>query len=335
MRVKRWLKAVGRAGAGLVAAVGLAYCLAASSVVARQTGWVMERAGQSSADLNSVYFLDSKRGWIGGDGGLVLRTEDGGRGWTRQLIGTRESINDLYFRDKTDGYLLAGNQIYVTEDGGATWRAATRFSPSDVRGGVPELYSVRFPSKKKGWVVGSISRRDRVVDSLVLYTDDGGQSWQRRPVPVRDELIHLDFDGDKRGWIVGARGTILHTRDGGQTWMRQTSNTDATLHHVDFKDDDKGWAVGARGTILRTRDGGKTWAVSQSPVQATLLSVKFVNDDDGWIAGRGGIILRSGDGGRTWVRQESNTSKNLYALYLDKKFGWAVGGDGTILRYER
>jgi photosystem II stability/assembly factor-like uncharacterized protein len=63
--------------------------------------------------------------------------------------------------------------------------------------------------------------------------------------------------------------------------------------------------------------------------------VAFVSKDEGWIAGRGGVILRSGDGGQTWVQQETNTRQNLYALFFDKKTGWAVGGDGMVLRYER
>jgi hypothetical protein len=35
------------------------------------------------------------------------------------------------------------------------------------------------------------------------------------------------------------------------------------------------------------------------------------------------------------VRQESHTKENLYALFVDKKNGWAVGGGGTLLQYER
>ena len=35
---------------------------------------------------------------------------------------------------------------------------------------------MRFSSKKKGWVVGSISKRERVVDSILVYTDDGGET---------------------------------------------------------------------------------------------------------------------------------------------------------------
>jgi photosystem II stability/assembly factor-like uncharacterized protein len=315
--------------AGLSAASGLSHAQDGS-------GWAAARRGLAGKDLNTVYFVDSKRGWAGGDGGLVLRTEDGGRAWTRQTIDTAEAINDIYFRDKEDGYVLSGNRIYGTDDGGRTWRESSRFMPANFGGAMPELYSVRFTSKKKGWIVGSVSRRDNVVDSLVLYTSDGGASWVRQRVPTKEELIHLDFASEKRGWIVGASGVVLHTSDGGQNWKAQASKTNATLYHVDFRNERAGWAVGERGTILRTSDGGENWsAINVSQLRSTLLSVQFVNDEEGWIVGRGGVILRSEDGGQTWLRQDSKTRQNIYALFMDKKNGWAVGGDGTILQYER
>ncbi len=298
-------------------------------------GWMAAQRGQPGKDLNTVYFVDSKRGWTAGDDGFILHTVDGGRMWAQQPIATTDSINDLYFRDKEDGYILAGNRIFSTSDSGTTWREVFSFLPQTFDGALPELYSVRFVNKKKGWVVGSVSRNDTIVDSLVLYTTDGGMSWQRQRVPTRGELIHLDFAGDKRGWIVGASGVILHTRDGGETWTKQPSDTNATLYHVDFRNDRVGWTVGERGTILRTTDGGDSWFAINVPLRSTLLSVKFANEEDGWIVGRGGVILRSEDGGKTWVRQESPTKQNLYALFLDKKNAWAVGGDGNILQYER
>jgi photosystem II stability/assembly factor-like uncharacterized protein len=316
----------------------LAVGLGAASGLSRaqnDSGWAAARRGLAGKDLNTVYFVDSKRGWAGGDDGLILRTEDGGRTWTRQAIEAAAAVNDIYFRDKEDGYVLSGNRIYGTADGGRTWRESSRFMPASFGGAVPELYSVRFTSKKKGWIVGSVSRRDNVVDSLVLYTNDGGASWVRQRVPTKEELIHLDFASEKRGWIVGASGVVLHTPDGGQTWKTQASKTNATLYHVDFRNERAGWAVGERGTILRTSDGGENWSATPPPIRSTLLSVQFVNDEEGWIVGRGGVILRSEDGGQTWLRQDSKTRQNIYALFMDKKNGWAVGGDGTILQYER
>jgi photosystem II stability/assembly factor-like uncharacterized protein len=301
------------------------------------TGWTGTRHGAAGKDLNTVYFTDNKRGWMAGDDGLVFRTEDGGRSWVRQAVGTNDQINDLYFRDKEDGYLIAGSRILITADSGRTWREARAFSPADFAGGMPELYSVRFASKKKGWIVGSVSRREVVTDSLLYYTDDAGATWRAQLVPSRDELIHLDFADERRGWIVGDKGTILATTDGGVTWTRQRVTTKATLYHVDFANEERGWAVGSRGTILRTTNGGETWTAVSVPgfERTTFLSVNFAGDDQGWIVGRGGVILRSDDGGRTWVQQESGTKQHLYALFVNKKQGWAVGGDGMVLQYER
>jgi photosystem II stability/assembly factor-like uncharacterized protein len=303
--------------------------------LAAQEGWLVTKIGASGQDLNTVYFLDGKRGWVGGDGGYLSRTDDGGRTWERQIVGTTDGINDIYFRDKEAGFLLAGNTIFVTHDSGTRWIEARRFLPAEFEGAQVELYSVRFSSKKRGWVVGSVSRHDRVVDSILVHTDDGGETWQRQRAPSRLELIHIDFVNDKRGWIVGDGGTILNTRDGGDSWTAQNSGTTATIYHVDFRDEKKGWAVGEKGMLLRTVDGGENWAPVVTNVRATMLSVQFLNDDDGWAVGRAGTILRSGDTGLTWLKQEATTKENLYALHFNKKVGWAVGADGTLLRYER
>lgn len=309
--------------------------LICSFPVLAQQGWVPTRIGPSGKDLNTVYFLDSKRGWVAGDNGFLSRTDDGGRTWVEQTVDTKDAINDIYFRSKEDGFLLAGNTIFITRDSGTRWSEARRFISAEFQGATAELYSVRFSSKRKGWVVGSISKNDIVVDSILVYTDDAGNTWQRQRAPSRFELIHLDFVDDKHGWIVGAEGAIIYTDDGGQTWTSQHSDTKATLYHIDFRNAKNGWAVGERGTILRTTDAGQTWLPVESKVRATLLSVQFVNDDEGWIVGRSGIVMRSGDGGRTWIQQENSTKQNLFALHFDKKIGWAVGGDGVVLRYER
>lgn len=316
-----------------LSAVTLALFTLAISVKA-QGGWAPIKLNTGGNDLNTVYFIDSKRGWVGGDGGYLSRTEDGGASWTRQNVTTKSAINDIYFRDKEAGFFLAGNSIFVTRDNGASWTQSKIFSPEEFDGADVELYSVRFANKKKGWVVGSISKRERVIDSVLVYTDDGGETWRRQRAPSRLELIHVDFVSDKRGWIVGDGGTILFTRDGGQSWTQQKAPVSGTFYHVDFRNDKKGWIVGERGALLRTTDGGETWTAVPTNVQATLLSVRFLNDDDGWAIGRGGTILRTSDQGRSWIIQQSTTRQNLYSLNFNKKIGWAVGGEGIILRYE-
>ncbi|MGH9959045.1 MAG: WD40/YVTN/BNR-like repeat-containing protein, partial [Pyrinomonadaceae bacterium] len=177
--------------------------VAVTNVFAQQ-GWIPTRIASADQDLNAVFFLDGKRGWVGGDNGFLSRTDDGGRTWAPQVIGTTDAINDIYFRDKEDGFLIAGNKIFVTHDDGGRWIESRSFLPEEFDGASVELYSVRFSSKNKGWVVGSVSKRDRVIDSILVFTDDSGQTWTRQRAPSRSELIHIDFDNDRRGWIVGA-----------------------------------------------------------------------------------------------------------------------------------
>lgn len=303
---------------------------------AAQSGWTSTRITSSGRDLNTVFFVDSKRGWVGGDQGFLSYTEDAGVSWVERRIDTRQNaINDIYFVSKDSGFLLSGDTIFSTGDGGHTWQTAHTFLPAEFQGATPELYSLRFRGKKRGWVVGSTSRDDRIVSSILAITRDGGTTWQMQDARTQQELIHIDFVDDKRGWIVGAGGAILHTDDAGETWQRQTSGTTLTLYHVDFRNDKQGLAVGERGTILATYDGGRTWTRVNSPARTTLLSVEVISEDESWVVGRNGIILRSGNGGRDWVEQESGTRQNLFAMFMDKNNGWAVGSDGLILKYQR
>lgn len=310
-------------------------CFLSGLVGYAQSGWTYSRITSSGKDLNAVFFVDSKHGGVGGDNGFIAYTEDAGASWTERPLGSDHSVNDIYLVSKDNGFALAGGSIFETSDGGRSWHETHKFLPAEFDGATPELYSLRFNGKKRGWVVGSASRGDIIVNSILALTRDGGATWQVLHAPTNQELIHIDFVDEKRGWIVGAGGAILHTEDAGESWRRQNSETSATLYHVDFRNAKQGWVVGERGIILRTEDGGQSWSKIDSPVRSTLLSVQFINEDDGWIVGRGGVILRSGDGGRTWIEQASGTKRNLYALFIDKKNGWAVGGDGLIARYQR
>ena len=103
--------------------------LVCSSAFAQQ-GWTPTRIGPAGKDLNTVYFLDNKRGWVAGDNGFLSRTDDGGHTWVQQAVGTTDSINDIYFRSKEDGFLLAGNAIFISRDSGTRWTEARRFQIS-------------------------------------------------------------------------------------------------------------------------------------------------------------------------------------------------------------
>src|SRR5258708_24249892 len=296
--------------------LGLAALLVAVVGEAQGCGWTAKRMGVGGKDLNAVFFVDAKRGWVGGDGGLLGYTEDSGATWVERPLGTEHAVNDIYFVGKDTGFVLAGGSIFGTSDGGHSWRESHKFSPSEFAGATPELYSLRFNGKKRAWVVGSASRGDDIVGSILAITRDGGASWLILRTLTQQELIHIDFVDEKRGWIVGAGGAILHTDDAGESWINQNSGTRGTLYHVDFRNEHRGLVVGERGTILRTEDGGRTWNKIFSPARSTLLSVQFVSDDEVWIVGRGGGILPSWNGGQNRVEHGNQNQQKMFSLFI-------------------
>ncbi len=309
--------------------------IAASTPLVAQNGWVTRRE-QGSGDLISVFFTSDSNGWVAGDEGYLAYTNDGGRSWNRKVLNTAANINEIYFRNNDNGYLVAGRKMFVTKDAGTSWREEIIVKPGEIADGTPEFLSIRFNSKNQGFIIGSVLNSDEeVIDSLLLRTVDGGETWSRLLLPeVKTELFHLDFDGKQEGWIVGDMGVILATINNGNTWTVQDSGTTAGLYNVDFRSDKEGYAVGERGTILRTEDGGRSWIMVETFVQKTLFRVNFVDDKNGWIVGSEGTILRTYDRGRTWVKQMSTTTNNLYGLHMEKKYGWSVGKSGVIIRYD-
>jgi photosystem II stability/assembly factor-like uncharacterized protein len=300
-----------------------------------QTGWDANRV-EASGDLVAVFFTSADKGFIAGDNGYLGVTGNGGRNWTKQAINTKENITEIYFRNDDNGYLVAGRDLFITRDGGRNWQKTVIFNENAFKGNTPEFLSIRFADKKLGVVIGSLlNKSGRVVDSIVMRTNNGGENWSRIVVPSKKELFHLDFVSDTHGWIVGDDGLILTTDDSGLNWRVQKSGTTKGLYNVDFRDANNGFAVGEDGIILRTENGGLTWETIKTGFPNTFLRVDFADEKNGWIVGFGGTILRSSDKGRTWIRQESNTKDNLYGLYMTKKYGWAVGSKGLIAEYRK
>lgn len=303
-----------------------------------QSGWAVQPSPVSS-DLVSVFFTSSDSGWIAGDDGFLAGTQDGGRTWTKHPLASSESISEIYFRNDDNGYLVAGSKMFITRDAGRSWQETRIYRSGEFGSGRPEFLSIRFSDKKRGYVIGSVLRKsggeEVVVDSLLMRTEDGGETWRRIALPVKTELYHLDFSGNSHGWIVGDEGIILHTEDEGMTWRKQNAGIKQPLFHVDFRDDKEGYIVGKQGTILRTSDSGTTWEIVSTLFRDTLLRVDFADDKNGWVVGYGGTVLRSQDKGRSWTRENIATKSRLYGLFMDKKFGWAVGEKGLIMKFKR
>ncbi|MBN1653121.1 MAG: hypothetical protein JXA30_05025 [Deltaproteobacteria bacterium] len=155
------------------------------------------------ARLNSVTFSDENKGWIAGEFGLVLHTDDGGTTWKRQ----RSNVNLLMFaiRAIDNRKLLAvGSEgiLIETEDGGVNWKR--------VQTGVTEHLLDILQVGEKRYIAGQ--------DGLILIQESRQKAFRRIPVGLYSWLGTAAFFDERSGFIAGGRGYLLKTSDGGTNW---------------------------------------------------------------------------------------------------------------------
>jgi len=341
-----------------------------SAASVRPTGLWESQLSLTNQTLRKVFFVSEKTGWVVGDGGTILHTENAGKTWQRQLSGVAINLTDIFFRDETTGWALGGGTkgadlrdlqnpdemvLLHTADGGRTWERQS---------GVNAL-AVYFLNAKQGWLVGNYGEVSR--------SDDGGKTWQKtaRPesilgtAPQSSDFVFaftgVTFINNDEGWLIGNNygdsisyiGGLFHTRDGGKSWERiplsivnSESAVAGTLRDVHFTDQQHGVISaevaaggGRKALLLRTSDGGQTW--QEQPMQVDgVASVYMVDKQLGWSAGilsntRSGAVMSTSDGGVTW-NEEYKTNAALYSVHFPSAMeGWAVGSKGTILHFSR
>lgn len=305
--------------------------------------------------MHSVSFRDAQTGWIAGEAGLVLYTDDGGATWTSQKSGSL-AIQYVCAADASRGHLVGSNGVMLrTHNDGLNWLGqqqgtTARINGSDWTGpsskvvvgaagvvmktvdsggswasstlGPNDLYQVDFADSSTGWLVGTAG--------FVAKSTDGGDTWLPQTSGTTQHLYSVSTVGTDTAWACGVGGTILKTTNGGASWVPQTSGTTQNLNDIFFLDANRGWAVGAAGTVRATTDGGATWVAQTSGITSAINSVHFVNATTGWFAGTTGRIRKTTNGGATWVAQTTGTTTALYSVEMaTASQGWAVGGAST------
>ena len=168
---------------------------------------------------------------------------------------------------------------------------------------------------------------------LILFTTDGGDTWQKTNSGTTNNLAFVTFINAQVGTIVGDGGLILRTEDGGETWIQQNSGVNINLESVSFYDENNGIAVGST-FVLRTTDGGKNWEIlSTTNFSQPLHRVNYFDYNDIRIFGGFQYIhlYKSTDAGITW------TTIGLYtyptgglrdAKFIDSNTGFTLIIDG-------
>jgi len=318
---------------GVTAAVVVSFALLAppsTALVNYPPAWAPQDAGTTEA-LWDVEFTDELSGWVVGEGGAALATTDGGATWRPLPVGSGLDLFGVEFVDSATGWVVGSHgAILATTDGGRTW--------DQQHTGDELLAAVDFADGDHGWAVGAAGR--------ILATTDGGLTWRRQspPAGASGDLVDVAFADARTGWAVGATadaggpaGVVLATTDGGATWERSLTTPDQTLTRLFAAGPANAWAVGDDGAAAEWK--GEKWSTRDVASGEDLRGVAFPAGGSGWVVGSpasglgGGVILRSDDAGTSWS-PESRWEAALHDVcFPSPTVGWAVGEDGTILRY--
>lgn len=235
----------------------------------------------SDAKLRAIAFLDSRRGFIAGDGATLLATEDGAESWRQVPLPTEHNLTSIHFVGELGWVAGWRGVILHSRDGGKAWEQ----QESGVQQGLDGIF---FADAEHGWAVG--------WNGTVLRTDDGGRSWKKVTVP--STVFSLDcvyFRDRDSGWAVGFGGRILRSRDGGVTWQEQESPTRGWLKSILFDASGRGW-IATDHTLLVSEDGGDTWRPISIEGILFLHQVLPVKDAL-WAVGQFGVLRRAGGEG--------------------------------------
>jgi photosystem II stability/assembly factor-like uncharacterized protein len=134
---------------------------------------VMDESVLDILDLPTMFdveFADANNGMIAGLDGRIAVTNDGGKDWNFVPSNVPEFIDPFYA-----GVILPNGKRWVVGASGqvVTADAGGEFRKGDLGSRVTTwMRRIRFHDSDHGWLVGGFG--------LIMYTDDGGETWYRR-----------------------------------------------------------------------------------------------------------------------------------------------------------
>jgi photosystem II stability/assembly factor-like uncharacterized protein len=268
--------------------------------------------------LSAVDFIDQNTGWTVGDGGTIMRTDDGGSTWSQQSSGVSGSVTSVDFADAKNGWASAHDSygsldsfyttpfLLHTTDGGATWQKV------DIAHGLyGGIGSISFTDAQHGIALCKLTNGYLVdpwvtVKANLLRTTDGGVTWSQQVIEPGDNrltnLMAVTFATASRGWIVGSgdvRRTVpgvpggalvYRTDDGGATWTRTTAPSGVfQLQSVSSPGPNDVWVTGFGGpplsALYHSTNEGQSWSSVRLPSDFSLATVSFASATSGWVTG--------------------------------------------------
>lgn len=156
--------------------------------------------------------------------------------------------------------------MMVSHDGGKT------FTSKSMNADCKMLFDIKMFNKKEGFACAATDEDITASNALILYTKDGGQTWEKKYQSTRpfETTWKVSFPSRKVGYVTiqsynpdtaVKQQRIAKTVDGGKTWQEVNLCVDAGAREfgIGFINDLHGF-VGTVNSGYETLDGGLTWA---------------------------------------------------------------------------
>jgi photosystem II stability/assembly factor-like uncharacterized protein/tetratricopeptide (TPR) repeat protein len=250
------------------------------------------------------------------------------------------ALRAVHFADDREGWVVGDEGVvWHTLDGGKSWeRQATGTRAS--------LRSVFFLPKNPfvGWVVG----REELPHGqgsvgVMLFTANGGGTWQRLLVNAMPGLNKVRFTDSKIGYVFGDGSDqfptgVFKTKDGGRTWEPVPGQRLPSWLAGDFLTGQTGILAGAWGRLATFRLDAFHAAEIEGVGGRSVHGV-FVFNHCALAVGEGGLMLTSRTQGAKWgfanerLKLADDVLANLdfRAVHGAGDHAWVVGRPGSIV----
>jgi photosystem II stability/assembly factor-like uncharacterized protein len=267
-------------------------------------------------------------------------------------------LDDVWFIDNKNGFVLSASSIYASTDSGNTWSAVPNTSSFKV-------FNIQFLDNLQGYVQGT---------NQLGITKDGGKTWTLKSIASGNAFTsqflypatgyyndynkgiykttdtgttwNLILNGAGKGpnfifyFLDSLNGFSMvdancsKTVDGGVSWQLVASNiTDSnftTYYKMHFTDTLNGYCGTPKG-LFKTADGGKSWN-NTLPVETTFMVPYFFDKNNGYCMAAN-IMYKTTNGGTSWSVSCKLGKDDFSGMhFLDMNTGWATTFGGYVLR---